>query len=209
MEKPSFDRVYDVFLRIGLPQEIHLGKLIDMIRLEIYPLISHLKKSKMITWYFFLIHDRKTGSIPTTEDDENLYYHIKLGLEKNINPEDFLQSIEDCLGFKPLWRTTTDSTIYMGLHKPMHKNILRNEEYEEAWKVMGEQSEWVINMLNAHKDDAKISEKEYAEHIGQFTHYYFNMLNLLIRISCPNPDCRENLSVVCPKCETKFSYVRV
>jgi hypothetical protein len=207
MEKPDFNRVYDVFIPIGLPQEIRLRKLIDMIRFEIYPLISYLKKSKMINWYFFLIHNRETGSIPTTEDDRNLYYHLRFGLEKNINPEDFLQSIEDRLRFKPLWRTTKNPAISIGRNKPMHKNILKNEEYEEAWKIMGEQSEWIINMLNAHKDDIEISEKEYYEHILQFMHYYFNMLALLIPIICPN--CKTLLTVTCPKCQTMFSRVKV
>lgn len=207
MEKPDFSRVYDVFIPIGLPQEIRLGNLIDMIRLEIYPLTSYLKKSKMINWYFFLIHNRESGSIPTIEDDRNLYYHIRFGLEKHINSEDFLQSIEDHLGFKPLWRTTTNPEISIGRNKLMHKNILKNEEYEEAWKIMGEQSEWIINMLNAHKDDIEISEKEYIEHIWQFMHYYFNMLDLSIPIICPN--CHTILTGTCPKCQTMFSSVRV
>ena len=47
MEKPDFDRVYDIFIQIGLPP-LSLTKLIEIIRRKIHPLISQLKKNKMI-----------------------------------------------------------------------------------------------------------------------------------------------------------------
>ena len=46
-----------------------------------------------------------------------------------------------------------------------------DEEIEEAWRIIGEQSAWVLEMLNIHKNNIEIT----ASQVGQFLHYYFNM----------------------------------
>ena len=78
--------------------------------------------------------------MPTTEDDHNCYYHLRFGLEGNVNPDDFLDVLPDyCKMITP--RRVTNSRI-LGINP----SILKNDRYEEAWKVLGEQSEWIINV---------------------------------------------------------------
>lgn len=60
------------------------------------------------------------------------------------------------------------------------KSLLKHEEIEEVWRIIGEQSEWLLSMLDAYKENVKIP----LQHVGQFLHYYFNMTQL--SISCPN-----------------------
>jgi hypothetical protein len=61
-------------------------------------------------------------------------------------------------------------------------SLLKHEEIEEVWRIIGEQSEWLINMLNIFKENVKIP----FQYIGLFFHYYVNMAQI---------------SVTCPKCK--------
>ena len=177
MEKPIFP-LYDIFIRIGLASEPSVERCISVIRSQVSPLISYLKEKRMINWYFFLIHNRESGGIPTTKDDRNAYYHIRFGLESNIDSETFLKSVEDYLEYKPLWRRTNDPVIHGGFDR----SGFRNEQFEEAWKVMGEQSEWIINMIEVHKKNVNIA------HIVQFMHYFLNMMGLGGKATLMRPD---------------------
>jgi hypothetical protein len=54
------------------------------------------------------------------------------------------------------------------------KASLKNEDIEEAWRIIGEQSEWVLEMLSVHKDDTGVTPYE----IAQFLHFFDNMTQL-------------------------------
>jgi hypothetical protein len=50
---------------------------------------------------------------------------------------------------------------------------LENDDIEEGWRLVGEQSQWVIELINAYKEDALT--------IGQFTqfmHFFINAVGL-------------------------------
>jgi len=57
------------------------------------------------------------------------------------------------------------------------RSILRNEQIEEAWRIIGLISEWVLDMLNIHKRDIQIPPKQ----IAQFLHFYSNITGLQVR----------------------------
>ena len=161
--------MWETFIKIGLPNEVSFRRIIDMIRFKLYPMISNLRQKKIINWYHFLIHNRKSG-VPTTEDDDNLYFHIRFDLKRDINPKDLL----------PRYCVMTRKRKPIEKIAGINKSLLENEEIEEAWRIIGEQSEWIMDMLNIHKKDVEIP----FEQIGQFLHYYFNMIG--IGIKCPN-----------------------
>jgi len=172
MEKPDLNRTWETFIKIGLPNETSLGRIINMIRFKVSPTIEDLKQQKIIKWYHFLIHDRRSG-VPTTEDDDNCYFHIRLTLRKDVDPKDIL----------PNHCVMTDK-VHPNL-RDIDRTLLKNEEIEEAWRIIGEQSEWLLNMLNIHKEDVEINK--YHKQIAQFLHYYFNMLGgFPIHVKCPN-----------------------
>jgi hypothetical protein len=45
---------------------------------------------------------------------------------------------------------------------------------EDAWRILGEQSEWLMNMVNAHKENVEIPVPQFV----QFMQFYFNMVGL-------------------------------
>lgn len=58
-------------------------------------------------------------------------------------------------------------------------SLFKTEEIEEAWRVIGEQSEWLLNTLNIYKENAKITPVQ----ILPFLHYFANMTQLEARLS--------------------------
>lgn len=67
---------------------------------------------------------------------------------------------------------------------------MKNEEIKEAWRIIGEQPEWILNMLNIHKDDVETP----PEPIRQFFHYFFDMTatgKLNIKLKAKYPGCEK------------------
>ena len=169
MKKPDLDQMWETFIKIPIEDNtISLNNIYDTIRSKIYPMISRLRDDGMLDWYCFLIHNRNSG-VPTSEDDDNPYFHIRLELGKNANPKDFLPSY--CVMTRKIRRERVESIT------GVDKSLLKDEKIEEAWRIIGEQSEWVIEMLNIHKEDVEIPPHQ----IGQFLHFYFNMTCVSVR----------------------------
>ena len=168
MQKPNLDVIWETFIKIP-----NTGSHIDIMRSQLCPLISRLKDKDIINWYSFLIHNRQSG-VPTSEDDTSFYFHIRFDLRKTINPKDFLPDY--CVMTRKVERTAIENI------SGINKFLLKGEQIEEAWKVIGEQSEWVMNMLNIHKEDTDVP----TDQIAQFLHYYFNMTQLGFKC----PECR-------------------
>jgi hypothetical protein len=146
--------------------------MIDIIRRDIYSiLVSDPNIGQMIDWYSFLIHDRKSG-VPTTLDDKNAYFHIRVSLKHDIKPKDFENALPNyCVMTRP---APLDSTKSIGVNETtiFDTSLLKNEQIEEVWKIIGEQSEWFLNTLLIHKEDKKIP----FWHILAFLHYFDNMV---------------------------------
>jgi hypothetical protein len=166
MQKPNLNQMWETFVKLSL-EDVPTGKHINVIRKRISPLFSRLEKEGVINWYCFLIHDRNTG-VPTSPDDNNLYFHIRFSLVKNVDPNDFLPSY--CV----LTRKT--QVAWVEAITGIDKSLLKNEEIEEAWRILGEQSEWVSKMLEIFKEDRDIPLSD----IGQFLHFFANMTQLRI-----------------------------
>jgi hypothetical protein len=163
MQKPDLDRMWETYIRIGLPHEASLHQCINIIRSKIYPMISSLKNDGTINWYHFLIHEN-----PDDKHDPNLYFHIRFDVKKNISSPDDLHLLDYCE--KNMTKKVEPIREITGLPT----SLLRNEEIEEAWRIIGEQAEWIIKMLNIHKENVEIPISQ----IIQFMHYFLNMLGL-------------------------------
>lgn len=158
MEKPNLEQMWHTYVKIGSP--ISFKKIQDTIRFKIYPMISRLKSDGIINWYHFLIH-------PNPKDRFNKYFHIRFSVIKDIDRVDDLQLPEYCASTKKIDPIQTISGI--------NKDLLKNEEIEEAWRLIGEQSEWIMNMINIHKENIGWIP---IEQFIQFMHFFMNMMGL-------------------------------
>ena len=171
MQKPDLNQMWETFIRFSV-EDVPLGRHVDIIREKVYPVISRLKDENIIYWYCFLIHDRHSG-VPTSEDDENPYFHIRFALRRDINPKNFLPDY--CVLTRKIEREWV-AQISIGKNEVMDTSLFETEEIEEAWRTIGEQSEWLFNMLNIFKKNVTIP----LRYVGQFLHYYANMTQLRV-----------------------------
>jgi len=172
MQKPNLNQMWETFIKIPAEDNrIRLSLVYNNIRSKIYPMISHLKDNEIINWYCFLIHDRNSG-VPTSENDKNPYFHIRFTLKKDVEPDKFLSCLPDyCVMTRKIRREHVESIA------GINKSVLKNEEIEEVWRIIGAQSEWLLGMLNIHKEDIDIPPQQ----IAQFLHFYANMTQLQVR----------------------------
>lgn len=185
MQKPDFSRMWETLVKLQIePGRTLPDSVFNILRTKISPLISNI--NGLIDWYCFLVHGKVSG-VPTTENDNNGYFHIRVSLKQNAKPGDFLESLPTyCLMTRKVEREWVKD-ISTGEGTKSDASLLKDERIEEVWRIIGEQSEWLLKMLSIYKDDVQIP----LQHIGQWFHYFFNMTGL--SIVCPN--CRNPISI--------------
>ena len=164
MEKPNLNRMWNTWVQICPWPNLTYKRIQDTIRHRIYPTFTGLKNDGTINWYHFLIH-------PYPEDTANAYFHIRFSVTEDIaNPND-LNLPDYCV--------STDKLNPQNLRKiaGIDESLLINEDIAEAWRIIGEQSEWFLEMLSIHKEDVDIAPQQ----IKQFLHFYANMAQLQVR----------------------------
>ena len=169
MQKPNLDMMWETFIKIGLQNETPYVKLYDVIRFKVSSVISSLKDNNAGSWYCFLVHGKNSG-VSTTEDDDNLYLHIRFTIRKDIDPDKVLSSLPDYCEMTRYIKPRLNSIA--GIDKSQFKS----GEIEEAWRLLGEQSEWFLQLLLAYKEETNISPQQ----VGQFLHFFANMSQLRI-----------------------------
>ena len=175
MQKPNLDRMWQVWIKIGIPQSSYqdlFNSVVNIIRSQVTEAVSILETRNMIDWYYFLIHNKE-------DDNVNLYFHLVFSLREGVESRDFLGLLPSyCLDPKQIGRGYGESI------SGIEKMLLKNNEVEEAWRIIGEQSEWTIHMVNIHKD-GKLTIPQFI----QFMHFYMNTMSLghLSRLQLPQP----------------------
>jgi len=181
MKAPNLKRIIETFILIPIYDDesnwIQVWQdYLDLLRFKIAPLIKQLINKEIIDWYSFLIHHRVSG-VPTREDDHGLYVHLRMALTESSTEAE----IKNLL---PSWCKWTRK---MKFHQPFSLDnaniqILKNGELEQGWKILGESSEWVLNMLDSHEPSSKIP----VQNVAQFLHYLGNQLFVkAVKISMP------------------------
>jgi len=189
MQKPNLDRIFETFIRIGLPNEPNIHeRIFNMIRVEVYraicqayPTINEPEKEGVANWFSFLIHNRESGSIPAPFDDKNLYFHIRVSLSGNNQLEDLKKSLpEYCLMTRQKKPEDVDHINIDDRGTKFNPSLLKQGSIEEVWRIIGEQSEFFLKVFHSYKENVAIPIHE----IWEFLHYFHNMVGL--GVQCPN-----------------------
>jgi len=163
MQKPNLDRLWQVWIKIGIPQSSYQdlsNSAVNTIRTQVAEVVSILETRNVIDWYYFLIHGR--------ENDVNLYFHCVFSLKDNVKSEEFTSLLPSyCLYPEHLGRGYGEAIA------GINKGFLKDGEIEEAWRIIGKQSEWIIDLVRSHKD-GPLPVQQFI----QFMHYYMNMMGL-------------------------------
>jgi len=173
MQKPNLDRMWETFVKIPSENgQIRFNDIFDIIRFKISPMIQRLRNEGIIDWYCFLIHGKDNG-VPTSQNDTSPYFHIRVALKEN-SESDFPKSLPDyCIMTRKVNREWVER-ISLTRDTTFDTSLFKNESIEEVWRIMGEQSEWLLNTLNAYRDNVSIPPLQIAE----FLHYYSNMTQM-------------------------------
>lgn len=171
MQKPVLDQMWETFIKFSW-DDISSGIYFNLTRKQINPVITRLKNEGISDWYCFLIHDKDNG-VPTTQDDVNPYFHIMFSLKKNLDPKEFLPDF--CVMTRKM-DINSASVIFMGGGVKFNTSLLKDESIEEVWRIIGEQSEQILSILNSFKESINIP----VFHVGQLLHYYASMTQLRV-----------------------------
>jgi len=149
MNKPDLNKLWETFIRFSW-DELSSGGHIGLIREKVAHVISVLKAKGDIGWYCFWIHDRNSG-VPTSADDDYLYFHIRFELKKHISPVDVLPIY--CVLTRKVEPEWVKAVSIDNKGSPFDVSLLRDESIEEVWRIRGEQSEWLLNLLKSFKNN--------------------------------------------------------
>jgi hypothetical protein len=159
MEKPNLDRLWRIKITVepSVSDQDRFNQVRRGIESQVTQLVSVLEK--LVDWYYFLIHG----------DKFLLYFDVVVSLRNEVTEETLKDSVH----------TLTYCSTPERLHD-FGKSIsnitttqLKNDDILEAWKLIGEQSEWIIKMVNAHKKGALMIEQ-----FKQFMHFFTNAVGL-------------------------------
>lgn len=153
MEKPDLNKMWRTWVKIGPKSELTLKKFQDTIRHQMYR-ISELQKVGKIAWYYFLFHNKP-------DDPSNAYFDTVFTVDRG-DPNEFLP--EYCVDTRKIHSMKEISGI--------DASILKDGDIAEAWRIIGEQSEFIIDLVRAHTENSEINRRQ----IIQFMHFFMNPL---------------------------------
>ena len=180
MQRPTLTRMYETFIKIGLLSIVTHQDIFHTIKTKVYPTVEQLKKDGNADWYSFLIHGRSSGNIPTVIDDNSAYFHIRFSLSKGADEEKVLKLLPDfCLMSRKANLSSVESISISSAMK-YNPTLLKQEGIAEVWRIIGEQSEFFLNVFGRYKDNTIIPVQE----IWSYLHYFHNMVGLSVQ--CPN-----------------------
>lgn len=160
MQKPDLDLIVDTFFpRQGSTFDEYIAQL----RRDLIPQIRQLENAEKIIWYSFLVHGY-TNLGHNVSASGQMYVHLRMGLPAGANVEEFIQELPP--------HFQDPQRIPQQKMSGVEKAILKDQEWEYAWKALGETSEWVIGFIEAHEIGVSIPE----QHIRQYKHFIENSL---------------------------------
>jgi len=153
MKKPDLNQMYETFIRVPINQPhdavTYIENYLAFVRKTVLPLIRDLRAKGIISWFCFLRH------LYQNQPSVHLRFELQRGSE--------LELPDCCEGTRKM----EDANI-----KEVDTSTLRNRDIAEAWGVIGEGSDWVLKMLEAHSGDSSINVRQAV----QFIHYINNAL---------------------------------
>ena len=169
-EGPNLERMIETFIPIGVSKEAISPQFwqdyLHLLRSVVAPLVRDLRARGAIDWYCFLVHDRESG-VPTSADDEKPYVHLRMSLTKTSDEAEFIKGLPPFCRFSRRMSFPNPPSL-----DKVDIQALANGQVEEGWKILGESSEWVLKMLDAHDPGKPIPRPN----VAQFLHYIGNQL---------------------------------
>ena len=178
MNNPDLSRIAETFIRVARrdadPRAVWTRH-IQLLRSRVAPLVRDLRNRRYVGWYSFLFHDRCSGVPPSLADD-GAFIHLRLELAEGVTVEHLKKALPpECEG------TDYSPSLAHDRLDEIDASSLRDRDVAEAWRILGELSEWSLSMLEAHTDGLPVP----PQNIRKFFHFLRNQL-LAGFIGCPD-----------------------
>ena len=162
MNIPDLTRIVDTYIPINGKGD--LNHYLDQLRREVLPSIRKLQRDEVLGWYSFLIHgpDMLDGRGPL---DGRIYIHLRLEPKNGMDIKEFKGKLPT--------HFLNPKQVTLANISGLNPSVLRDNDWAYAWKLHGEASEWVLFLLESHKDQAIPLPQ-----IIQFLHFITNPLML-------------------------------
>lgn len=160
MDIPKLDNVVDTFFPVrGNTLEVYVSQL----REELIPHIRKFQQDKSIIWFCFLLHDRTNISRKVAPEVTEPFVHIRLGLPEDADAKSFIEGLPVHF-LDPIEKQ-------LGEINGVDASFM-NGDWAKAWWLVGEASDWVLKLLEAHADSPSVP----LHQVAQFMHYISNPL---------------------------------
>jgi hypothetical protein len=156
MELPDLTRIVDTFVSIGNDYYKRLYQ-------DVIPAIRHMQNEHKLRWYSFLIH--RADQLDGRADEGKIYIHLRFEPAPGVEMKDFIAQLPP-LFEKPI-------AVVLGEIGGVEQKVLKNQDWAYAWKMLGESSEWIVSLFDAH-----VNSSVPTLNIIQFMHYITNALSL-------------------------------
>jgi hypothetical protein len=178
MDRPNLDRVWETYVEIPIDyQKMNYSTVLrtihDTLRLKVRPTLSGLVNNDT-KWYCFLFHGSRV------QGDTKVYWHIRFEPKEGIDDTEKVNDLLPDFCDKTKTIRCKDVEDIAKRISGIDESLIKNHEIEEAWKILGEQSKWFMDMLEIHKEDVFIPSRQ----VYQFLHFFLNMSQLLFVCPC-------------------------
>ena len=133
---------------------------LQCLRDEVLPLVRRLEREGALAWYSFLVHGYASG-VPTVPDDRRNFVHLRFVARSGVAPQ-----------LPAGWLFTRQqalSTEIAGIRTSALADV------EAVWRLIGAQSEWVLALIEQHKDADVL---DLLRNTRQFLHFFVNMTQM-------------------------------
>jgi len=160
MAVPVLSRIIDTYIPI---RSLEISAYLEQLRSQVLPEIRNLERTGAIRWYAFLIHDASQLDGREPRDGRH-FIHLRLEPASSLDPESFIGTLPS--------HFLNPRVKKFGCITGLDGSILTGADWAQAWKIHGECSSWILNLVEGHAGDIPVKQ------IVQFLHFITNPLTL-------------------------------
>jgi len=140
MKTPNLDRIIEVYVPV---EGDSFNEYIEQMKRDVLGPIRRLQQEEAIRWFCFLLHP--AGSF---KDRENMkeswgYFHVRMEPDEALDTFTFIKTLpEFFLDPKP---------VALKEISEIRMENLTEENWAQAWRMVGECSEWVFSLLETNQ----------------------------------------------------------
>lgn len=160
MKVPNLNRIVETDIPVkSLGQDDYLAQ----VRSDVLPHIRKLQTAGHLEWFSFLIHPASQVA-GRDRNDKTPVFHLRLEPTSGLGINEFIQLLPA--------HFRDPHPVNLAEISELDCSLLLDGDWAQAWRVVGESSEWVLCLVETHKNN--IPPKQSVK----FLHYITNALGL-------------------------------